>query len=110
ATGTRGATGKQGPAGLGGMTWRGPGSGPPAYAVNDAVAYNGTSYFSIQAGTNHQPDTSSSFWTVLAQKGDTGATGASGATGATGAQGPQGPTGPTGATGAPGASGPEAPT
>src|SRR5207244_3714516 len=77
--------------------------------MNDAVAYNGTSYISIQAGANHQPDTSSSFWNLLADKGATGATGTTGATGATGAtgpQGPQGPQGPAGATGTTGATGP----
>src|SRR5881296_125390 len=74
------------------MTWQGTWSGSTPYAVNDAVAYNGTSYLSIQAGTNHQPDTITGFWSELAQKGDTGATGATGATG------PQGPTGVSGTT------------
>ena len=79
--------------------------------MNDAVAYNGSSYISIQAGTNQEPDTSAVFWSLLAQVGATGATGATGAagsqgaTGATGPTGPQGPTGPFGATGPQGAAG-----
>src|SRR5436309_1038537 len=79
-----------------GMTWQGTWSSSTAYAVNDAVQYNSASYISIQAGTNHQPGTSSSFWSLLADKGATGA--ATGATSAPGATGPQGPQGPTGAT------------
>src|SRR5437867_4435871 len=87
------------------MPGQGTSSGSTPYAVNDAVAYNGTSYLSIQAGTNHPPDTSTSFWSELAQKGDTGATGATGATGPQGSQGPTGATGATGANGATGATG-----
>src|SRR5262249_43238389 len=48
--GATGATGAQGPAGPVGMTWQGTWSNSTAYAANDAVAYNGTSYISIQAG------------------------------------------------------------
>ncbi|HEY2384972.1 MAG TPA: hypothetical protein VGK48_27675, partial [Terriglobia bacterium] len=102
AIGATGATGAAGPAGL---TWQGIWSNATAYAVNDAVAFNGTSYISIQAGTGHQPDTSAAFWTPLAQQGTTGAAGATGATGATGAAGPQGPAGATGAIGATGSAG-----
>jgi hypothetical protein len=54
------------------------------------VDYNGTSYISIQAGTNKQPDTNASYWSVLAQIGNTGPTGATGATGPQGATGLQG--------------------
>jgi hypothetical protein len=58
--------------------------------VNDAVAYNGSSYISIQAGTNQEPDISSAFWSLLSEVG---------ATGATGPSGPQGPIGATGEAG-----------
>jgi len=51
------------------------------------VAYNGTSYIGIQAGTNHQPDLSPAFWSVLSQIGSTGATGATGVAGPAGATG-----------------------
>jgi hypothetical protein len=71
--------------------------------VNNAVAYNGSSYIAIQAGTNHQPDISSSYWTLLAQVGTTGATGATGATGPTGATGATGAAGTNGTNGTNGA-------
>ena len=82
--------------------------------MNDAVAYNGSSYISIQAGSNEEPDTSSSYWTLLSQAGAAGATGPQGGagaqgptglTGAAGATGPQGPQGTTGATGSQGSTG-----
>ncbi len=131
ATGPQGASGPQGATGPAGLNWQGTWSSGTAYAVNDAVAYNGSSYISIQAGSNEEPDTSSSYWTLLSQAGAAGATGPqggagaqgptglTGATGATGPQGPQGttgatgsqgPTGLTGATGPQGASGPQGAT
>src|SRR5208283_82540 len=67
--------------------WQGTWSSTTAYAVDNAIAYNGSSYISIQAGTNHEPDTSPLFWTLLSQAGNNGTSEA---------QGPQGPTGPTG--------------
>ncbi len=73
--------------------------------LNDGVTFNGTSYISIAAGTNHQPDTSPGFWSVLAQQGTTGATGATGVAGATGAAGTAGVNGATGPTGPAGATG-----
>jgi hypothetical protein len=39
------------------------------------VQFNGSSYISIQAGTGHSPDTSPTFWSVLAQVGATGSNG-----------------------------------
>ena len=110
ATGAAGAVGSQGPqgvAGPAGLTWQGAWNGGTAYNLNDAVAYNGSSYLSIQAGTNHQPDTNASFWTLLAQTGATGANGAPGPSGPTGSTGPQGVQGPQGPTGATGATGPQ---
>ena len=115
ASGATGATGATGPTGPAGLTWRGSWSNTTAYAVNDAVQYNGSSYTSTQAGTGNEPDTSPTFWSVLAQAGATGATGPQGPTGATGATGPPGPdgangaNGTTGATGASGATGPQGP-
>lgn len=98
STGPTGATGSTGAAGANGtsFTWRNAWSNSTAYAVNDAVQYNGSSYVSIQAGTNQQPDTATAYWSLMAQQGATGSAGAAGATGATG------PTGPTGATGSAG--------
>ena len=89
-----------------------------SYALNDAVEYNGSSYIGIQAGMDQAPDTSPTFWSLLAQIGATGAPGSAGAmgpigpAGATGPMGPGGPMGPMGPTGtagpagAPGTSGP----
>jgi hypothetical protein len=79
------------------ITWRGAYSGATAYAVNDAVSYNGSSYICILSSTGNLP-TNGTYWNLMASKGDTGATGA------TGAQGIQGNTGATGATGANGRS------
>ena len=108
AAGAQGSTGATGATGAVGLSWQGTWNNGTSYALNDAVEFNGTTYISILAGTAHQPDTSPSFWSVLAQMGATGATGsagttgAAGATGATGAQGIAGTTGATGATGAQG--------
>jgi uncharacterized protein (TIGR03437 family) len=98
ATGATGATGPQGtgttgaagPAGPRGLTWRGTWSNTTAYAVNDAVPFNGTSYISIQAGIGHQPDTSPTFWSVLAHVGTVGTAGTNGVNGAPGTPGIQG--------------------
>ena len=93
----------------GGAELAGNWSGATAYAVNNAVAYNGSSYIAIQAATNREPDTSGAYWTLLAQVGTTGGTGTTGAagpTGPTGATGTTGPTGAQGSTGAAGAAGP----
>ena len=109
-TGATGAQGATGPTGPPGSVWRGAWSGATAYALNDAVSYNGASYICLVANTNQAPVVGgSTYWGVMAAQGATGATGAQGPqgnTGATGTQGPAGPTGPTGNTGATGAQGP----
>jgi hypothetical protein len=113
STGPQGAQGLQGVAGpLGapgapGLNWQGTWSSSTAYALNAAVAYSGSSYVSIQAGTGQEPDTSGSFWTLLSQAGATGAAGPQGPAGTTGATGGAGPQGPSGAVGATGAAGPQ---
>ena len=89
-TGTTGAAGAAGPSGPRGLTWRGTWSNTTAYAVNDAVPFNGTSYISIQAGVGHQPDTSPTFWNILAHVGAAGTTGTNGVNGAPGTSGIQG--------------------
>jgi hypothetical protein len=60
-----------------------------AYATGDSVSYQGSSYVALGSTTGNLP-TNTSFWQLLAEKGDTGATGAAGATGATGAAGADG--------------------
>ena len=115
-TGPQGATGLTGPAGPQGPI--GP-QGPPvanytgnynpqtSYALNDAVSYGGSTYISL-AAANHgnPPDTSSSWWGVLASRGASGASGATGVTGPAGPAGPQGQTGSTGPQGPQGQTGP----
>jgi hypothetical protein len=55
-----------------GFTPRGTWSSVATYAINDVVAYNGTSYLAMLAGTNQQPDTATTYWMILAEKGATG--------------------------------------
>ena len=83
------ATGSQGPQGVS-VSWRGTWSSGSNYAVNDAVAYNGSSYICYLAinGSTTAPNSDTTHFSLMAQKGDTGATGQTGATGATGPQGP----------------------
>lgn len=82
AKGTNGTNGQ-------GLTWRDAYNGSVAYSILDAVSYNGSSYVCTAASSGNLP-TNSSFWALMASKGDTGATGAAGATGATGAAGANG--------------------
>jgi hypothetical protein len=81
-TGTTGDTGPQGNPGADGLdiTWRGAWDSGTAYAVNDAVSLNGSSYICILGHTNQTPP-NVTYWNVLASKGDTGANGADGAAG-----------------------------
>lgn len=68
-----------------GLTWRGAWDGGTAYAVRDAVTYNGSSYRRLVAGTTATaPDADATNWALFAQKGDPGAQGD---------PGPQGPKG-----------------
>ena len=53
------------------------------YEKNDVVTYQGSSYVSLQATKGNAP-TNTTYWQLLASKGDTGATGETGQTGATG--------------------------
>jgi len=40
-------------------------SSTTAYAINDGVTFSGNTYVAIQAGTNHQPDTSPLYWVLM---------------------------------------------
>lgn len=124
ATGATGATGPQGPTGATGATGvsmrlRGAYSSTTAYVNNSSyidIVTSGGSTYACKTSNTGQAVTNTSYWTLLASKGDKGATGATGAqgpkgdTGATGATGPQGPQGAKGATGATGPQGPQGPT
>ena len=113
--GPAGAAGASGASGAPGLSWRGTWSATKSYAVNDAVQFNGTSYIDIQAATGRQPDTSPTFWSVLAQQGSAGTPGANGSNGvagtpgAPGANGTNGLPGLPGIPGVPGAAGPTGP-
>lgn len=78
-----GPQGPQGDRGPSFTNWSRAWSSSTAYQVNDAVTSNGSSYICILAHTNQAPP-NSTYWDILASKGDTGATGATG---------PQGPAG-----------------
>ena len=94
------------------MGWRNPWASAwvtaTGYSVGQRTSNNGSSYTCTAAhtsGSTTEPGVGASwtsYWAILASKGDTGATGSPGATGA---QGIQGDTGATGASGAAGADG-----
>jgi hypothetical protein len=68
-TGDKGDIGLTGPKG---STYRGTWASVTAYAVDDVVTKSGTSYISIQAGTNKDPSSEPTYWSVYAAKGDPG--------------------------------------
>jgi len=113
--GAQGTPGVPGPVGPAGLNWQGQWVAGNLYAVDDAVGYDGASYFCISAnGSVIAPDLDTTNWALLASEGATGPAGSPGPTGLTGAQGPagntgpagpQGPIGPTGLTGAAGPAG-----
>lgn len=64
ATGPQGTTGPTGATGPVGMVWTGAWSATTAYAVDDAVSYNGSSYICVTANTDSPPP--SADWDELA--------------------------------------------
>lgn len=68
------------------MTNKGTYASGTTYSVGDVVSYNGSSYQCILTSTGNVP-TNTTYWALLASKGDAGATGATG---------PQGPAGTSG--------------
>lgn len=64
-----------------GFTPKGAWSNATSYVVNDMVTYTGSSYISILAGSNQNPGTANTYWTVLAQAGTNGTNGANGVSG-----------------------------
>ncbi len=98
--GTDGAQGPPGPQGAEGLAWRGPHDEAAAYAPDDAVSFQGSSYVCITGTTG---PFNPAHWNQLAARGDAGPEGAQGQ------QGPQGPIGPQGLPGADGAQGPAGP-
>ena len=120
-TGAKGATGAQGAKGVS-IRLKGAWASGTAY-VNDGsyidmVTSGGNTYGCVKSHTASSTITvtNTTYWQLVAAKGDTGATGPKGATGATGSQGPQGSKGDkgdkgdTGPKGDIGATGPAGPT
>jgi hypothetical protein len=66
--GNTGATGDTGSQGVPGINWLGTWSGATTYALRDAVAYNGSSYYAIAGNTNQAPP-NATYWNILALKG-----------------------------------------
>jgi hypothetical protein len=111
ATGPQGIQGVPGPIGPAGLNWQGPWSALGVYAPDDAVGFNGASWFCLNAVGPFpiNPLLDSTNWALLASQGAQGIpgpTGASGVAGAAGATGPQGLTGPAGPQGIQGITGP----
>lgn len=57
-----------------------------SYTIGQSVSYNGSSFVAKQTTVGNLP-TDTTYWQVLASKGDVGATGPTGATGSAGADG-----------------------
>lgn len=80
-----------------GYRYRGTWSAGTAYAAQDVVVHNGASYVAKVSSTGRTP-TQTTYWGLLAAKGDAGPSGPAGPTGSPGPSGPAGPTGPPGET------------
>lgn len=86
--GVPGAPGTVGPAGL---TWKGTWSAGTSYVLNDAVGYNGASWYCILATTGTtNPSLATTNWALLASQGAPGVQGIQGIQGLQGIQGVQG--------------------
>jgi uncharacterized protein (TIGR02145 family) len=72
--GVNGTNGSQGPAGADGKSiiWKRAWSADSNYSVNDAVSYFGNSYIAIKVSSNKVPADSVAYWSLMANKGDTG--------------------------------------
>lgn len=105
--GTNGGIGPQGvpgPVGPAGLNWQGVWVSGTSYVVDDAVGYNGASWFCVNATSGTiSPNLDPTKWALLAAQGSPGAQGAQGI------QGIQGPAGTNGIDGAVGATGPQGP-
>lgn len=86
--GNQGIQGEPGPVGPAGLNWQGSWVSGTSYVADDAVGYDGASYFCIQAtsGTT-APSLDTTHWALLASQG------ARGPQGIQGVAGPQGPVG-----------------
>lgn len=57
------------------FNWKGPWSSSTTYAVDDVVSHSGSSYISIQAGSNQNPASASSYWQQMSSAGTNGSDG-----------------------------------
>ena len=96
--GVQGPLGPPGPVGPAGLEWQGSWVSGTPYVADDAVGYNGASYFCILAtsGTT-TPNLATTNWALLASQGAIGPQGVQGPTGSQGIQGATGAQGPSGA-------------
>lgn len=103
--GVQGIQGAAGPVGPTGLNWQGTWNPSTSYVADDAVGYNGASYFCIQniAGNiaNQNPFLDTTNWALLAAQGAQGPQGVQGPQGAQGLQGNPGPQGPSGTSNVP---------
>lgn len=98
--GIQGETGPIGPTGATGIEWQGTWSNTTDYVNNDAVFYNGASWFAAgDPPVGEVPSETSTYWFPLALQGATGPTGPQGPQGIQGIQGEVGPEGPQGPQG-----------
>lgn len=91
--GIQGPAGPPGPVGPAGLNWQGAWDTDSSYVVDDAVGFNGASWFCISdvTGTgNSNPEEDTTSWALLAAQGAVGPQGPQGPTGPQGPQGPQG--------------------
>jgi len=86
--GVQGPAGPLGPVGPAGLNWQSEWSSEGVYVADDAVGFNGASWFCILATgpSEFTPETDTTHWALLASQG------------AQGPQGVQGPAGPQGAS------------
>ena len=97
AQGPMGPQGVAGPVGPAGLNWQGAWTALGTYVIDDAVGYNGASWFCIAnvGPSATTPDIDPLNWALLASQGSPGPQGPQGV------QGPQGPAGSGGAGGLP---------
>jgi hypothetical protein len=108
--GVQGPAGPVGPVGPAGLEWQGAWVSGTSYVADDAVGYDGASWFCILAtsGTD-APDVDTTHWALLASQGSQGIQGVAGPTGSQGPTGPEGIQGIQGTQGVAGPTGPEGP-
>ncbi len=88
-----------------GVNPRGEWTATAAYAVDDVVTNQGSSWRALAPTTGKLPTLATPEWERFVARGDTGQAGPAGPQGAAGVQGPAGPKGDTGSTGAAGPAG-----